>query len=301
MLFMNYTFNMKIFELAILLSIASLVSLSSALAADSDMEDAYRKAAETLKYSISDEPSCNSIEVCNTAKEYQAESKNGSFVRHLHEAIEINRARQDYYSNITSGVSKSVTRRLLFFEKISLPVARIIDNRAKEFNNKGIAIVEDDFVPMNDIPPVETLPNYKSIAGKSQVIELKESLDYLKKGIKTVLKGNLEVNNLKVICELTESTLHVIDTLESEAQAHFAMSRHVVESIGYSALHGIQYARMSDNKTLALSKFMILTQALSLKFSTDLDVKAQRCHALGAGILVNDVPHIPFEEEWNKQ
>lgn len=79
------------------------------------------------------------------------------------------------------------------------------------------------------------------------------------------------------------------------------MTRHMLESIGISACHSIDYAEESGGRTLLLSKTLVLSQVWGLALSLGIDAKAQACHALGAGIIENDLPHIPFEQTWRSR
>jgi hypothetical protein len=72
----------------------------------------------------------------------------------------------------------------------------------------------------------------------------------------------------------------------------------VLESIGMAACNAIMYAEQSDGRTVLLSKAFLVFQILGLRVSVGIDKKSQACHALGAGIVENDIPGIPFEEAW---
>jgi hypothetical protein len=76
------------------------------------------------------------------------------------------------------------------------------------------------------------------------------------------------------------------------------MSRHIVESIGLGAVNALHYDRQSQGGTLKLSRDLVRLQALSLFSTTFYDRMAQRHQARGVGILVNDVPPIPFRTAW---
>ncbi|MBM3266572.1 MAG: hypothetical protein FJZ01_02900 [Candidatus Sericytochromatia bacterium] len=76
------------------------------------------------------------------------------------------------------------------------------------------------------------------------------------------------------------------------------MCRHIVESLGLGAVTAISCAARSDGATVGLSRDLIAIQLLALGGAVDTDTQAQALHARGIGILVNDLPSIPFLERW---
>ena len=76
------------------------------------------------------------------------------------------------------------------------------------------------------------------------------------------------------------------------------MTRHVAESVGLAALNGSHYAAASGGATTRLSERLIRSQLTAFASSLWMDRQAQMQHARGVGILVNDLPHIPFEAQW---
>ena len=92
--------------------------------------------------------------------------------------------------------------------------------------------------------------------------------------------------------------LQFVHELEEECQSLFPMTRHILESIGHAAYNSIAYSEQSGGRTVLLSKVFVLSQICFVAASVGIDKKAQACHALGAGIIENDVPYIAFEEAW---
>ena len=76
------------------------------------------------------------------------------------------------------------------------------------------------------------------------------------------------------------------------------MTKHLVESLGLAAMNALDYAERSGGETLKLSRTFIRFQGLGLLGSVGIDRKAQAFHQQGIGIVVNDVPPIPFAERW---
>lgn len=218
----------------------------------------------------------------------------GPFITHLSDALRINRERGEYYSSRTAGASRLVSLELTAMEKVTLPLAWIIDRRAAKFNRAGIPVIKGDFVPMSGIAKPETPPLFRNGATSQAVAELRAALGSFGGSVKNALKAD----DFTAICVAADAALSKIGELENSGRCHFAMSKHIVESIGFAALHAPEYARLSGGKTAGLSKFFIRVQAMALMFCHKIDLSAQKVHALGVGILVNDLPLIPFAAEW---
>ena len=71
------------------------------------------------------------------------------------------------------------------------------------------------------------------------------------------------------------------------------MTIHLLESLGFAALHAVQYIEQ-DAQVESLCRRLVAIQVLLLTGGIFYDRLAQPCHAQGAGILLNDVPVIPF-------
>lgn len=216
--------------------------------------------------------------------------RSGPFVRHITEAIKVNRARAGYYEARTGGASGKVSRRLILLETASLPVALAIDRMAAKFNVNSVPVIEGDFVSMSEIPSQEAVPGYKNKASAAGV----ESVRRVLKDFGAAVRASIKSADFDAVCEAARRSLAALDGIERSELCHFALSKHIIESIGFAALNARRYASMSGGATVPLSKSFVRAQALMVPFCADIDSLAQECHALGAGIIVNDVPAIPF-------
>jgi hypothetical protein len=228
------------------------------------------------------------------ADEAVEKNASGPFVTHLVDAIRVNRARRDYYASKTGGVSNAVSRRLILLERASLPFAWAIDRMAEKFNNNSIPIIAGDFVLMSVVNDMKTPPAFKNKAKAASVEKVGAVLGGLNKSIKKALK----TADFSTVCADSHRALLAVEAIENAERCHFALSKHIVESIGFAALHAQSYAKLSDGETAGLSKLFIRVQALALPLCAGTDAEAQKSHELGAGVLVNDVPFIPFQKEW---
>lgn len=223
-----------------------------------------------------------------------AAADSGGMLQHLDEAIALNRSRRDDYASRTGGRSYLLSTALISLETISRPVAAALDRQAKPFQRAGIPIVRADFVPMTGLPPASAPPQYRNVASKAQTRELGRQLSDYRQALPKIRT----TQDLHQVAELSYRMLDTIASTEQATGSHFAMTKHVVESLGMAALNGLRWAAQSDGATLPLTTKLVNAQELALASSLWIDKQAQRCHAKGVGIIVNDVPPIPFEAQW---
>ena len=219
----------------------------------------------------------------------------GPFEQHLDEAIALNRARRDYYAQISEGRSRWVSWWLIGSEKFLRRTARRLDQRALPFNAAGIPIMIQDVVSMEDVAPQERLPRYRRQVTR---VELRLAKEVLRSVVEQSASA-LRKHDYDTVVGATAHALHQIEALESQCQAHFAMSIHLLESVGLAALHSRQYVQQSQ-EIKPLCRDLVLAQVGALSAGPRLDRLAQAAHEKGAGIIYNDVPPIPFLQEFER-
>lgn len=219
---------------------------------------------------------------------------NNHFYQHLSEAITLNFQRKKIYAEMSNGKTQKLSWQLIIFEKIAQFFALYIDWRAKSFQEQNIPIIANDFVPMAPLPSPNTPPQFQQCASHKLLKQAaKITKNYRQQMNKMLAKGQFDH-----AAHTSYTTLCEIKALETQHQCHFAMTCHLIESIGLASLHAIDYAEMSKGETVPLSKLFIRLQTIALFNSLNLDKQAQKIHRNGIGILVNDVPSIPFVEEY---
>lgn len=218
----------------------------------------------------------------------------GGFTEHLRDALASNRERREYYARMSNGASRALSDHVIRLETLTLPFALHFDLRADRFNRQGIAIVDGDLVPMSGVLPADTPPRHRSVAGKADLEKLDGWLDTYRAAV----SGALAHRDFETIGRLTYDLLDRVEALEKTADAHFAMTRHVVESVGYAAQHSLAYREASKGQTDDLAARFIRLQAFGLTGTIAIDRRAQALHKRGLGIIVNDLPDIPFRREW---
>jgi len=223
-------------------------------------------------------------------------SHKGEFHQHLVDAIRVNTSRKPFYAKITNGRSKILSNLLIISEYLLLPTAHYYGVKARSFNAQGIGIVDSDFASMADVLPPETPPKYRNVASKDSLKGLYSTL----KQFKVEALRDARQADFIAIAKKAEQVLTYIKSAEESAAAHYAMSTHLVESIGISALHSVIYAKQSQQKTVPLSTRLLKSQLGAISpLIVMAEKKIQSMHQLGAGIIVNEAPHIPFVSRYN--
>jgi hypothetical protein len=213
----------------------------------------------------------------------------GPFETHLRHAIAVNTERGDLYASATDGASRSLSTVLITTENATIPVAMWLDSRARPFNARGIPIVEDDFVPMHPIPAWNTPTRFVAVASPTALWKVAVLLRELRRPGRRWARRRAYV----AIAEATAHALDQVIHIEQAEQSHFAMTRHLLESLGLAAVNAEDYVRQ-DPQTASLATDLVRLQLVGLRVAVGLDARAQHLHRRGIGILVNDVPPIPF-------
>ncbi|MEC9465679.1 MAG: hypothetical protein VX834_07835 [Myxococcota bacterium] len=221
---------------------------------------------------------------------YQTEVSRESGYKHLTEAMMINIKRGVEYSRKTQGRSLMVTVPLVIAEFMTLFVAIIFDLWGMFYNARGINIVSGDYVPMAQAKAIDAPLRHRKVAPAHVHEELRKTI----KNYQSECLAAISAGRYWRLSELTYEMIGIVFALEAEYNCLFPMHRHLLESIGFAALNGLDYARQSRGKTMTLTKWFLLVQVGGLSSLKYFDEQAQPCHAMGAGILENDVPHIPF-------
>lgn len=212
------------------------------------------------------------------------------FHQHIREAIACNKQRRKLYASISNNRTRPLSNFLIWTEYLTLPIAKYYDRRGKKFNENGIMIVQEDFVPM-DIAPYDQDVQFRNSFSKMIVDEIKSDT---KKYLKETKGKIITVSDLKNRYTLTSNFYDDIEALEKNESVNFAMLKHVVESVAFICKNGIAYANQSNGKTIPLSASLFKLHHLGLKNALYFDKKANPFHVENIGILLNDMPKIEF-------
>lgn len=214
------------------------------------------------------------------------------FAEHLNEAIALNTEREPLYYDATDGRTVGLSQLLITSERSLLPTAEEFDARALEFHAEGIPIVAADFVPMSGVPAYDAPIAHHGFLSEEARTAASTALDPLR---------TVDPAEFQEVADKAYQALLTLAEIEATYDVHLAMTKHLLESPALAALHAIDYAALSDGRTSQLSTDLISYQ-LELPMERDLgllvDAEANQYHMEGVGIIVNDVPHIPFVEEY---
>jgi len=210
------------------------------------------------------------------------ESSRGCFETHVVEAIEINQQRKPLYAELTDGESKPISRGLILFEQSIVLPAKLIDARAEKWQEAGLAIGCDEFVPISLTPEFRSqvdppTESRESHSGLALAAELKLAFAL---GGYDRLRGELE----EELAELAEQP------------AYNCLLRHFLESLlrgaNLAPIHAARAEELGLDSPDAISRDLILLQIAGLPVATKLDADAEEIQAAGIPILCQDVPPI---------
>ena len=221
-------------------------------------------------------------------------SLEGGFAQHLKEALALNRTRRDVYDRLSGGGTRALSNKLIMLENLTLPAAYALDLWAKRFQKQGIPMMQEDFVSMQGVRSPFAPPRWRGVASDQDAAEVEGWL----KAYRDTIHQAVGKNDFAAIAEASYVLLERLEATEQAKQTHWAMSKHLIESLGLAAMNAIDYAARSDGETLKLSRTFLRFQSLGLLGTVSVDRKAQTFHQQGIGIVVNDMPMIPFVERW---
>jgi hypothetical protein len=209
------------------------------------------------------------------------------FSRHLKEAIEVNETRKPLYESATQGKSRNISRTLIGLEKLTLTLfSWRYDRRAKPYQQEGIPLLCDEFVPMNEIPPFAPhLPPPVTSPEKMPALDVRE--------MKERLESALDSEGFEAVERLADEEIQKLEWLPH----HFCMSRHVLESVRRSARLAPQHYRAAEARGLEspkeISRDFIRLQLRSLNQGLAIDKESYPLQARGIPIICQDVPKVP--------
>lgn len=220
-----------------------------------------------------------------------------AFYEHVLTGLRSNKARRPVYEKLTQGGSRALLRKIIFLQRLFLPLAWLVDQRARRFQKRGIPIVAGDLVPVADLPAPETPPRYRGRLDPAVAKRLEAELQEFKRSFWDRVKAG----DLLAATGLAHDQLIRVKALEAREGCHLAMVKHFLESVGLATLHLIGYVRETRGEVLPLGKAFIAVQLIPFRSALTVDLDAQVFHARGVGLVVNDIPAIPFEAEWDAQ
>ena len=211
----------------------------------------------------------------------------GCMELHLREALALNKARMPLYSELTGGRSRGISRRLIWSERLALPAAWYIDRLARRYQAQGIAVVCDDFEPMDRTPAfrarIENPPPLSSFT-PADARRIKRAVQ------RAQSSGGFAA---------ASAALHEEIEALGETPAFNCMTRHLLESALRISNGARRYAADAQARGVAspvrLSRALLTLHLYTLGEAARLDRRAAPIQAEGIPIICQDVPPIPPE------
>lgn len=237
---------------------------------------------------------------------YQPDACRGPCEEHLFDAIMLNIARKPYYVQATVGLSEKLSNALILVEMCSILPARYIDSKTQRLRDEGIPMGSTpyDFQPMYQVSRKEDPPKYyqqENLGGQRH----ESCNDLVERMLCDVLMA--VDGDLMDLIECIATVLGRLNRLERDSSSHWQMTKHWLESFGIMALHAHAQIPTNENCADIWAKFRWIHKRLISPviccvspLCILIDTWAQECHSRHAGIIVNDVPYIPFLDEYAK-
>ncbi len=229
-------------------------------------------------------------------QKHMARHEDEGMAKHLLEAIVINVQRGFKYAKITKGRSLLLSMILVTSELMVLLPGLLFDLWGKKYNRLGIRVIAADFIPMNQANDFGTPMKFKGQTPKGDIKDLQYQMKVYAQTA-TRLAGE---ENFRMVAAHTHHMLTQVEAMERYHCALLPMSRHILESIGFAAINALKYEDQSQKRTNAICRLMIQFQISGIGLALPIDGLAQKSHMMGAGIIENDVPYIPFHEAYAK-
>lgn len=209
-------------------------------------------------------------------------------VTHINEAIQLNKERKVYYTDLSQGISTRTSNALISLEKQMLPISYIFDGLAKKYQKVGLDLFCEDLISMNETPSFKNI--YDNGAPHIKDYKFIKRLEIYKD-----LRNSFKNESYE---SLIKTSYQWMDYLSVEPRFN-CLTRHFLEAIIRSAklapIH-IEKAHQKGMKSpRALINRYLKSIFISFFYSVPIDETARHTQVLGIPIICNDVPAIPID------
>ncbi|MBI2518787.1 MAG: hypothetical protein HYV97_00135 [Bdellovibrio sp.] len=213
--------------------------------------------------------------------------------KHLLEAIHLNQARKKLYQQYFGTKAAKVFAKVMFYEHVMLPFARILDWQAKPFLCAGVEILKNDLVSIGMTP---NFSGQRIIPGRFERPDDREDVKNLRVHLQQSLEADQANNDIHFTKTLKLLSLKI---KELNAAPHVnCLERHFLESTGFALTHAATYhvksLALGLKSTLPLSIKFAKVHLQALSIMARLDRKAYPLQKEGIPIFCQDVPPIAF-------
>jgi hypothetical protein len=208
------------------------------------------------------------------------------FESHLVEAMDLNKKRRPMYAALSGGESLRITDGLLALESKMLAISSTVvnyDRMAKPFEERGIRVTCDSFIPMSQTPAFRGhwgLPD-PSI----------HKLPSLK------IQARLWLALAQGSREFVKESKEILEELSVEPRI-YCLTRHFIESSARIAalipIHMDEARRAGLASPAPIHRQMIRGHLYLLQSAINLDRRALPLQKQGLAIICGDVPPIPI-------
>jgi hypothetical protein len=206
------------------------------------------------------------------------------FTTHLRDAIQLNRERASRYSALTGGASRKISRRMVFFERLTLPVAMLFDRCARKYQRAGVPLLSEDMVSMAKTPP------FSDRLASPPPLERFVPADA--RGIARRIRRAYKEQRWSGVSRVAEEEL---GKLRGEG-AHHSLLRHMLESVArishLAPKHSSLALRKGMKPTDGFSWRLVQLHLLAFPSFSKLDRLAAPLQSRGVPIIHQDVPPI---------
>lgn len=224
------------------------------------------------------------------AQERNALAGRFGFTLHLGEAIWLNAQRLTPYAKASGGRSLLVSLPLITSELAILPYATFMDVRSWRFQRQGVPVMAQDFVSMTLSKPQATSMVPSQRLSPADRRELRRDWREARKRLRAAVRSQ----NFVVVQAEAARVLSTLHEKEQLWQVQFAMTRHLLESLGFIARNAMGYRQQTEGRSDWLMSEALMSHLIAGSPAFWLDLLAQPAHRQGVGVLVNDLPPIDF-------
>ena len=223
------------------------------------------------------------------ASETHESDKRYCLSKHIKSAIKVNKKRSKKYAALTDGQSKTLSRQLIFGERLSLISGKFFDTWARKYQKHGIPILCKDLMKMDSIPQFTSF----SVLPERSFSEIYQP--NMKKMTSTI-KHLIKSNQREELHYFLKNEIHKLNMNPN----YYCTLRHFLESIHRTVNLTGEYERLAAKASLKSPwngiKRYLKAQTATLKLLSVLDKKAAKFQEEGLAIFCQDLPQIPIPE-----
>jgi hypothetical protein len=207
--------------------------------------------------------------------------------KHISSAIKHNQKVAPRYAELSNGDSRFLSTALIQLEKISLFFAKKMDRESRFYQERGIPLLCDELIDMNQLPPFQD-----QLPEASRPVHFYH-YDYKK--MNRNLKDFIKENRLNDAYQEIAYDLKTLDDYPYQ----WCITRHFLESIARTIMlslgHRAQAQKLGLPDPINVIKKFVALQRRALPLAQYLDTKAFPLQKQGLLIYCQDLPVIPWE------